>query len=64
MRTGFVRQRQMRALRPELFRYACQFLAIVRRSPEPSRAARVFQACLLQAHTGIDPQRQVSDSYG
>ena len=47
---GFVDQRQMRALRPALFRYACQFLAIVRRSPEPSRAARVFQSCLLQAH--------------
>ncbi|MCB2027951.1 MAG: LysR family transcriptional regulator, partial [Rhodoferax sp.] len=61
---GFVRQRQMRALRPELFRYACQFLAIVRRSPEPSRAARVFQACLLRAHTGTDPQRQGADSYG
>lgn len=61
---GFVRQRQMRALRPELFRYACQFLAIVRRSPEPSRAARVFQACLLQAHAGTDPQRQGADSYG
>lgn len=46
----FVQHRQMRALRPALFRYSCQFLAIVRRSPEPSRAARVFQACLLQAH--------------
>lgn len=46
----FVDKRQMRALRPELFRYSCQFLAIVRRSPEPSRAARMFQACLLHAH--------------
>lgn len=51
---GFVRQRLMRPLRPELFRYACQFLAIVRRSPEPSRAARMFQACLLQAHATGD----------
>jgi len=47
---GFVQHHQMRALRPALFRYTCQFLAIVRRSPEPSRAARVFQACLLLAH--------------
>ena len=61
---GFVQQRQMRALRPELFRYACQFLAIVRRSPEPSRAARVFQACLLQAHAGGKTEPIASNSYG
>lgn len=50
---AFVDKQQMRALRPALFRYACQFLAIVRRSPEPSRAARVFQSCLLQAHGAV-----------
>ncbi|MEO8545518.1 MAG: LysR family transcriptional regulator [Burkholderiaceae bacterium] len=61
---GFVGQRQMRALRPELFRYSCQFLAIVRRSPEPSRAARVFQACLLHAHGGKEMEPFASDSYG
>lgn len=60
---GFVQLRQMRALRPELLRYTCQFLAIVRRSPEPSRAARVFQACLLQAHAG-EMKNAASDSYG
>ncbi len=49
---GFVRRQLMRPLQPALFRYLCQFLAIVRRSPEPSRAARVFQACLQQAHKG------------
>ncbi len=49
---GFVRRQLMRALHPALFRYLCQFLAIVRRSPEPSRAARVFQTCLRQAHNG------------
>ena len=48
---GFVRAGQMRALNAALFRYLCHFLGILRRSPEPSRAARVFQACLLQAHT-------------
>ncbi len=47
---GFVEHGRMRALQPALFRYSCQFLAIVRRAPEPARAARLFQACLLQAH--------------
>jgi DNA-binding transcriptional LysR family regulator len=61
---GFVQHHQMRPLHPALFRYACQFLAIVRRSPEPSRAARVFQACLLQAHAGSDLERHAADSYG
>ncbi len=47
---SFVTAGQMRALNPALFRYTCNFLGILRRSPEPSRAARVFQACLLAAH--------------
>ena len=50
---GFVRQAQMRALKPALFRYACRFLGILRRSPEPSRATRVFQSCLVQAHPAL-----------
>ncbi len=48
---GFVQAGQMRALNGALFHYLCHFLCILRRSPEPSRAARVFQACLVQAHT-------------
>lgn len=47
---GFVALGQMRAVNPALFRYGCSFLGILRRSPEPSRAARVFQDCLVQAH--------------
>ena len=47
---GFVRSGQMRAVRPELFRYACSFFSIVRRSPQPARVTRAFQDCLLQAH--------------
>jgi LysR family transcriptional regulator, transcriptional activator for bauABCD operon len=47
-----------------VFRYICQFLAIVRRSPEPSRAARVFQACLLQAHGDPEMERPAPNSYG
>ncbi len=46
----FVRRGQMHALNPSVFRYQCSFLGILRRSPEPPRAARVFQACLVQAH--------------
>jgi hypothetical protein len=40
----------MRAVQPALFRYDCRFLGIVRRTPEPSRATRVLQDCLRQAH--------------
>jgi LysR family transcriptional regulator, transcriptional activator for bauABCD operon len=61
----FVRKGRMRPLHPDQFRYLCQFLAILRRSPEPSRAARVFQACLLQAHTEIATHQQgVRPKYG
>lgn len=48
----FVQKRQMRAVQPELFRYDCRFLGIVRRSPEPSRATKALQACLRVAHGG------------
>jgi DNA-binding transcriptional LysR family regulator len=47
---SFVRSGQMRALQPELFNYRCDFFSITRRSPQPSRATRAFQACLEQAH--------------
>ncbi|MEO8857374.1 MAG: LysR family transcriptional regulator [Burkholderiaceae bacterium] len=46
----FVRNGRMRAVNPARFRYSCNFLAILRRTPEPSRATRVFQACLVAAH--------------
>jgi DNA-binding transcriptional LysR family regulator len=47
---AFVRQGRMRAVKPELFHYACDFLSIVRRSPQPSRVTRAFGECLMQAH--------------
>ena len=47
---SFVEAGQMRAVRPALFHYACDFFGIVRRSPQPSRATRAFQACLAQVH--------------
>ncbi|MDO8449669.1 MAG: LysR family transcriptional regulator [Rhodoferax sp.] len=51
---GFVRNGQMRAVKPALFRYDCSFFSIVRRSPQPSRVTRAFQECLVQAHKSID----------
>lgn len=51
---GFVRNQRMRAVKPDLFRYACTFDSVVRRSPEPSRVARAFQHCLLEAHSATD----------
>ncbi len=50
---SFVRAGQMRAIQPALFRYACQFFAITRRSPEAARATRAFLECLQLAH-GVD----------
>lgn len=47
---GFVAEGRMRALNPQVLRYTCSFLGILRRSPEPARATRLFQSCLVQAH--------------
>ncbi|MGI9134123.1 MAG: LysR substrate-binding domain-containing protein, partial [Rhodoferax sp.] len=51
---SFVQAGQMRAIGTGVLRYDCQFFAIARRSPQPSRAARVFQECLAQAHAPAD----------
>ena len=51
----FVSAGQMRAVKPELFRYVCSFFCIVRRAPQPSRASRAFQDCLLQVHAASAP---------
>ena len=47
---SFVQQDQMRAIKPELFRYDCTFFAITRRSPELARSTRALLACLQDAH--------------
>lgn len=47
---GFIRDGRMRAIRPDLFRYTCTFVSVLRRSPEVSRVARAFEQCLLAAH--------------
>ncbi len=52
---AFVATGQMRAVKPELFRYLCSFFCIVRRTPQPSRATRAFQECLLKAHAASAP---------
>ena len=41
---------RMTAIRPELLRYTCDFVCVMRKSPEPARSAQVFRDCLLEAH--------------
>ena len=55
---SFVRTAQMRAIAPDVLRYDCSFFAIVRRSPQSTRATRAFQACLAQAHAQQHQQAQ------
>ena len=47
---AFERRGQMQAVQPALFRYPCHFVSLVRRSPQPSRAAQAFHECLVTAH--------------
>lgn len=47
---GFEQDGLMQAVAPRRFRYACRFVSVLRRSPEPSRAAQLFQECLAAAH--------------
>ncbi|WP_189687466.1 LysR family transcriptional regulator [Pseudorhodoferax aquiterrae] len=47
---GFVAQGLMQTVAPERFSYACQFVSLLRRSPQPSRAALLFQDCLNTVH--------------
>lgn len=47
---GFVAAGQVQAVAPQRFSYACRFVSLLRRSPQPSRAALLFQECLVAAH--------------
>ena len=47
---AFERQGRMHAVQPARFRYACQFVSLVRRSPAPARAVQAFAQCLAHAH--------------
>ena len=49
---AFERRGQMQAVQPALFRYPCQFVSLVRRSPQPSRVAQAFHDCLVRVHAG------------
>ncbi|WP_232287774.1 LysR family transcriptional regulator [Verminephrobacter eiseniae] len=52
---AFERQGRMQAVNPALFRYDCQFVSLMRRSPAPTRAAQAFAQCLQQAHRAVSP---------
>lgn len=43
---------RLQAVAPERFHYDCQFVAMWRLSPQPSRAAQAFIDCLAAAHGG------------
>ena len=47
---AFVARGQMRPLLPEHYQYSCQFSAIVRRSPPPSRVVASLLEALVEAH--------------
>ena len=47
---GFERQGLMQAVQPAQFFYRCQFVSVLRKSPQPTRAAQAFAQCLVQAH--------------
>jgi len=46
----FVDQNLIRAIGVETFKYECEFLAINRSSPKPSRLLQTFSNCLRNAH--------------
>lgn len=47
---GFVARGMMRPLLPDTFQYLCQFSAIVRHSPPPSRVVQTLLDALVNAH--------------
>lgn len=46
----FVEQGLIRSIGTDIFQYRCEFLAITRRSPKPSRPVQLFVDCLVKAH--------------
>jgi DNA-binding transcriptional LysR family regulator len=47
---GFVERGMMQPLLPQLYQYLCQFSAIVRHSPPPSRVVQTLLDALVDAH--------------
>ncbi|MPM72192.1 hypothetical protein SDC9_119165 [bioreactor metagenome] len=52
--SAFESQGRMQAVRPSQLHYHCDFVSLVRKSPQPSRAAAAFARCLVEAH-GASP---------
>ena len=46
----FVNRGVMQALLPDIFQYLCEFSAIVRRSPPPSRVVQTLLDALVETH--------------
>jgi DNA-binding transcriptional LysR family regulator len=46
----FVHMGQMRPINPSALGYRCEFFAITRKSPQPSRATRALLQALVKAH--------------
>ena len=46
----FVQRGQMQVIKPNQFIYQCNFVGMLRRSPQPSRGSVAFWECLLEAH--------------
>ncbi|PLW83181.1 LysR family transcriptional regulator [Kineobactrum sediminis] len=47
---GFVGEQRLQPLRPDIFQYVCQFSAIVRQSPPPSRVVETLLETLVASH--------------
>ena len=47
---AFERSGRMQAVAPARLHYQCRFVGMLRRSPQPPRAAQAFRECLLEAH--------------
>ncbi len=47
---SFERKGLIQAIAPQRFYYVCRYVGMLRRSPQPSRAALLFQSCLEAAH--------------
>ncbi|HMN56676.1 MAG TPA: LysR substrate-binding domain-containing protein, partial [Ottowia sp.] len=47
---AFVQRGQLRAVAPASLHYACDFVSVLRRSPQPPRAALAFHQALRAAH--------------
>ena len=52
---AFVQRGQLRAVAPATLHYACDFVSVLRRSPQPARAALAFHRALRAAHAPAHP---------